>query len=226
MLFRRPGFKIAGLVVAIQLCSLDLARGGVITTSPTLPILGAGYVSLGSDGCFAADAVCVMNGSLTLAPPVSVSFNSSGEDILSNAVFTGQITTSGGAPLGTATLFGTVQQEVTGRFTATATGSWTTDLTGLALSGPALGDTLTLSLDSSSPSSGTTSIVPSGQAYLINSFFDVFVDLNLNSSPPEVTSRGPILFQAVPEPISLFVLAPASLMLLVFRRRGLMRAWG
>ena len=143
-----------------------------------------------------------------------------GEDILSDAAFSGQITTLGGTLLGPINLSGTVEQEVLGRTTSTELGSWTTDLTGLALSGPALGDTLSLSLDGGATSGGTTSIVPAGDNFLINSFFDVLVDINLDSTPPLSTGRGPILFIAgVPEPLSLLVMTPAGLALLTARRR-------
>jgi hypothetical protein len=223
MRFRTPGYQVAslaGLGVAIQLCCVDPARGEVISASPMLPILGAAYISIGSAGCFPTAGVCVTAGSLTLAPPVSVTFNPMGEDILSDASFLGQITTLGGAPLGVVSLLGTVEQEVLGRTSSMELGSWTTDLTGLALSGPALGHTLTLGLDGSSSSSGVTSIVRAGDDFRISSFFDVFVDLTLDTSPPLHADRGPILFEAVPEPISLLVLGPAGLALLAARRRG------
>jgi hypothetical protein len=110
---------------------------------------------------------------------------------------------------------------VIGRLTGNATGTWTVDLTGLSLSGTAIGDSLTLSLDST-PSSGTTSIVPAGPNYLISSFFDVYVNLSVNSSSP-VTGSGLVTFEAVPEPMSLLVLMPAGLALLAARRRSLAR---
>jgi hypothetical protein len=223
MRFRTLGYQlatVAGVVLGLGLCGVDPARADVISASPTLPVLDGSYIAIGGAGCFNTAHVCVTAGSLTLLPPVSNTFSGSGEDILSDAVFTGLITDLGGTPLGLVTLQGTAEQDVIGRLSATATGSWTTDLTGLTLSGPALGATLTLGLDASPTSSGNTSIVPLGNNFLISSFFSVFVDLNLSGTPPLSASRGPITFEVVPEPISLFVLAPAGLALLVARRRG------
>jgi hypothetical protein len=80
-----------------------------------------------------------------------------------------------------------------GRLSATQLGSWTTDLVSLSLSGPVVDHTLTVTLDSSQTSSGTTSIVSTGDnMFSVNSFFDVFVELGLDTNPPLTAVRGPI----------------------------------
>ena len=198
------------------------ARAGVITNSPTLPLLGIPYGSPTGAGCFAAVGVCVTPGTLTRTALVSSQFNLSGQDIVTDATFTAKLTTLGNAPLGSIALSGTVEEEVLGRTTSTETGSWTTDLTALSLSGPAFGHTLTVMLDPSNTSSGTTSIEPyvgdGTPKFEVNSFFDVFLDLSLDSTPPLSTSIGPIFVVAgVPEPASLSLLALPMLALLLAR---------
>jgi len=80
----------------------------------------------------------------------------------------------------------------------------------LSLSGPVLSRTLTLELDDSTPSIGATSIVAVGiagvEGFRIESFFDIFVELTLDTIPPLVTTRGPIRASLVPEPGSLALL--------------------
>ncbi len=208
------------VAIAIQLFAAVPARADVISSSPTLPLLGAAYVTSGGAGCFPTKAICVAGGTLTLEAPDSITFNMQGEDILTDAAFSALITTPGGTPLGMVNLTGTAEQEVLGRSTDRQLGSWTVDLTGLSLSGPVLGNTLTVVLDGSPISSGTTSIVPVGDNnFQIHSFFDVFVDITLDSTPPVSTGRGPLEFSAIPEPLSLLVLTPAGLALLAARRR-------
>jgi len=103
-------------------------------------------------------------------------------------------------------------------------GRWTDELLALSLSGSVLGDTLTVTLASSPSSDGTTSIVPSGGEFAINSFFDVFTELSLDSIPPLNATPGEIQVTAVepvPEPASLALLAVPLLMLaaMCWRRR-------
>jgi hypothetical protein len=122
-------------------------------------------------------------------------------------------------------LTGTIEQEVLGRTFATESGSWTTDLVALALTGPLFGHTLTLNLDPTMTSGGTTSITPSDGNFVINSFFDVFVELSLDSVPPLQTTRGPIEAVAaasVPEPESLMMFVTCLIALGAARpiRRG------
>jgi hypothetical protein len=197
------------------------ARASVVSSTPTLPLLGVPYQSAAGVGCFTTAGVCITGGSLTLTSLVSVTFDGSGEDIITDAAYTGTLTTLGNSVIGPVTLNGTVEQEVLGRTFATETGSWTVDLLALSLTGPVLGHTLTLTLDSGQTSSGTTSITPLGdQGFRIDSFFDVFAALSLDSNPPLETTRGPIELVAsqVPEPTALMLLGLPLLLLPALRR--------
>jgi len=214
--------SVAAMCVIAGLAAPGAARAGVITDSPTLPLLGIPYGSPTGAGCFVAVGVCVTPGTLTQTALVSSQFNLSGQDIVTDATFTATLTTLANAPLGSITLNGTVEQEVLGRTTSTETGSWTTDLAAVSLSGPVLGHTLTVMLDPSNTSNGITSIEPyAGDGtpkFEIDSFFDVFLDLSLDSTPPLNTSIGPIFVVAgVPEPASLSLLALPMLALLLAR---------
>ena len=214
---------VLGLGIAIQLSGAGVAQGEVIFTAATLPILGVPYVTSVGAGCFPAAGICISAGSLTLTSVVSATFNSGGEDILANASFAGQLMTTGGAPAGLISLTGTLEQQVLGRTFSTGLGTWTTNLVALSLSGPALGHTLTLGLDGAHTSTGVSSVEAAGIGndglFRISSFFDVFVELALDSTPPLTAQRGPLRFEAAPEPLSLPVLMPAGLGLVVSRRR-------
>jgi hypothetical protein len=226
---RLPGsfWRLIGLIgvgIAAQLSWLNTARADVIVGSPTLPLLGVPYVSSTGAGCFPLKGACITAGSLTLTSVVSSTFNPLGQDIVTNASFTGELTDLGGNPIGPVALSGTLEQEVIGRTFSTEPGSWSTEIVAMSLSGPVLGSTLTLSQDASHSSTGTTSLIADGGAFLVNSFFDVFVDLALDSNPPLNTVRGPLHFEpaatTVPEPAGLLVLAPTLIVLLAVGRLG------
>ena len=82
------------------------------------------------------------------------------------------------------------------------------------------------SIDTSNPSdtpSGTTTIMPHGSEFRINSFFDVFADITLELPPllpSPITSVGPILTIAVPEASTwaMALLGFAGLAFAAFRR--------
>jgi hypothetical protein len=216
--------QFATVLTAACFCA-GSARADIISSTPTLPLLGVPYVASSSAGCFPAANLCVSGGSITLTAPVTDLFNPLGEDILTGAVFSGTLTNLTNVPIGPVTLTGTVDQEIIGRTFDTETGSWTADLVGVTLTGPVGGHTLTLDLDSSQTSSGTTSITPIGGAgFAINSFFDVFVDLTLDTPTPLHATVGPIQLTATPapEPTGLALLGLPILALL--RARGTTRA--
>jgi hypothetical protein len=99
--FRTLAFKMVGLGFAVHFCCVDTARADVISTSSTLPILSVAYFTVGGGpDCFSTAGLCLTDGSLMLTPPVSATFSVSGEDILSDVAFSGQITTLGGRLLG------------------------------------------------------------------------------------------------------------------------------
>jgi len=205
------------------------ASGAIISPSPTLPLLGVPFVVSGGGSCFPTAGVCFVPGTLTFtsvvpAPPAPPPFNVAGEDILTNAIFTGQLTTLSSLPLGLVTLTGTIEQEVLGRTFSTETGSWAVDLLAVDLTGPVLGHTLTMHLDGTTPSTGIASITPAGgpgdeSSFLVSSSFDVFLDLSLDQTPPLHATREAHLDLAVPEPASLGLLT-ASLFGLTAVRRG------
>ena len=221
----RRSIAARAAVFALLLASMSPVVASVISTSPTLPVLGVPYAASSSVGCFPAAGVCVESGTITPTSLVTSSFNFSGQDLITDMLFTGILTDLSNAPLGTVTLVGTMEQEVLGRTFPTQTGSWSIELLGLNLSGPVLGHTLTLGLDPSMTSTGGASIDPLAAAeplFRIDSFFDVFVELSLDFPTPLHALRGPVhlAMVTVPEPAS-YALLMAGLGLLAFvaRRR-------
>ena len=202
------------------------ALAAVISGTPTLPLLGVPYSSATGVGCFPTAGFCIEAGSLTFTALSSKSFNTSGEDLTMQASYTGTLTDTSDHILGPLLLTGSVEEQVLGRTFSTETGSWNTKLVSLALSGPLQGHTLSLGLGASD-STGTNSIDPiGGGLYQIDSFFDVFVDLTLDTNTPLHATRGPVLLTLQPTPVP----APAGLTLLAapvlflslahWRRRG------
>lgn len=220
-----PKSYLLGAVLVAGLTLGAPAGASVITSDPTLPVLGVPFGAAGGGNCFPAAGVCFQFGSLTFTSVIgSPTFNASGEDILANAFFTGELTDLSFNPLGLITLTGTVEQEVFGRTFATQTGSWSTELLAVNLTGLVLGHTLTMQLNSGTPSTGTTSVTEIGvgtddkQSFRIDSFFDVFVDLTLDTPTPLNATRSAHL-DLVPEPASVAVLTVGLLSLAAARRR-------
>ncbi len=183
---------------------------------------GCSYVSSTGVGCFPTAGLCVSPGTFILTSPVASVFNPSGQDITTNIDYVGTLTTLSNVPIGPVQLSGSFEQEVLGRTFSTETGSWTTDVVGLSLSGPVLGNTLTSTMDPSQSSTGTTSITPMGPVFRIDSFFDVFVELSLNSVPPLNAQRGPIEVVAttpLPAALPLFATGLGAMGLLGWRRK-------
>jgi hypothetical protein len=215
--------------VAIMLAVMPCAWASVITSAPTLPVIGSSYASSTGVGCFPAvppAGVCVSPGIITLTSLISSTFDASGQDIVTTVAYAGLLTTLGSVPIGPISLTGTIEQEVLGRTEPAATGTWATEIVTLSLTGSVLGFPLTLTLDPSQPSTGVTSIVPLGQADLqafrVDSFFDIFVELRLETPTPLSTTRGPVrasLVSPVPEPSSLALLAGGLVALRAWRRR-------
>jgi PEP-CTERM motif len=211
---RAPAALVA--CVAIMLAAMTAAWGAVISSTPTLPVIGSSYASSTGVGCFPAvppAGVCIAPGTFTLTSLVSSTFDATGQDIVANVFYAGILTTLGNVPIGPISLSGTMEQEVHGRTSPTELGTWATELISLSLSGPVLGHTLTLMLDPLHSSTGVTSIVPLGDngetLFRIDSFFDVFVELTLDTPTPLHTTRGPIRASLVPEPSTLALLAGA-----------------
>ena len=174
---------------------------------------------------------CVNPGPFVQTSIVSDVFSGGNQEIIANVTYDATLTPiMGSTIIGSVVLTGTVDETVIGRTSNTETGSFTVDITGLTLSGslslpsePSLdGRTLTVGLDSSDTSSGTTTIAPDGPAFRINSFFDVFADISLDLTPlpSPSTSVGPILLVAVPEPSTwaMMLLGFAGLAFAAYRR--------
>lgn len=224
---RVPAALAAG--VAIMLAAMPCAWASVITSTPTLPVIGSTFASSTGVGCFPAvppAGVCVAPGIITLTSLISSTFDASGQDIVTGASYAGILTTLGGVAIGPLSLTGTIEQEVLGRTDPAATGTWDTELVALSLSGSVLGFPLTLTLDPSHPSTGVTSIVPIGpendREFRIDSFFDIFVELKLATPTPLSTTRGPVrvsLVSPVPEPSALALLAGGLVAVAAWRRR-------
>jgi hypothetical protein len=135
-------------------------------------------------------------------------------------------------------------QEIFGRGSDTETGTWATQILALSLTGlvtlPVLGThPLDVTLDPANPSTGSTTVEPFGggagfgladlpfdnsdggeQLFRISSFFDVFVELQVEGTPL-TAERGPIHADlGVPEPASLALLAGPLLAMGIVRRRN------
>jgi hypothetical protein len=212
---------LATLLAAAGLLAFgSAARAAVIANSATLPPLGVGFSIGGGGSCFPAAGVCAVPGVLTFTSIASSSFNPTSQDIVANATLTATVTM--GSTVLPVVLTGTAEEEVFGRTTTTETGNWPTQLLSLDLSGPVLGHTLDIGLDTSHTSTGGASVddVPGQDGlFRVDSFFDVFVELTFDQIPPLSTTRGPLRVSLAPEPATLALLA-APLFGLAMLRRG------
>ena len=210
--------------LAIGLLAAGSAQASVISATPTLPLFGVPYSSPGG-GCFPAVSLCVQSVSFTLVPgPDFMDSFSGGNEFITTDVTATSVLVDPAHVTHIVPVTGTLSQEIIGRTTDTETGSWSTVITAMSLSGTFLGHPLdaVIDPDPSRESTGTTSIDPLGgnkQDFRIDSFFDVFVDLTLEGTGL-MTERGPIPATAgVPEPAGVALLAIPILALGAFRRR-------
>ena len=200
-----------------------LARASIISSSPSLPPLGVPFSSPTGVGCFLTAGFCALPGALTVTSidfdPTKTFFDLSGQHIGGDATFTGTLTNLSHVPVGSFSLTGTFEMGVAGRMSDTAIGSWSAELDLLSLAGSVQGGTLTVGLQSTPSSTGMASVEPvAGQEGLfrVDSFFDVFVDLNFGQLHADV---GPIRVALAPEPAGLALLAGPVLGLAALRRR-------
>jgi hypothetical protein len=217
----RSGLAAAGLATAVMVAGS--AEASVYSSSPTLPLIGVPFISSDGPQCFPAAGLCVTSGAFTQTMLLSSMFTMSGQDLVTDATYTGVVMGGMTQPI---TLTGTVEEVVLGRTFSTELGSFDTEVTALSLSGVVAGHTLTMKLDTdpAHDSTGETTLAADGSVFKIDSFFDVFVELSLDSMVPLHATVGPIHLVAVPEP------STWAMMLLGFaglgfggyrRRRGL-----
>jgi len=110
----------------------------------------------------------------------------------------------GGGPV-PVTLTGPVTTVVRGKGGAT-TGSWDTEILSMSLSGDVGGVSIQIRESPSLPSPGQTSVTDlGGGQWQIDSFFDVFVELSVNSGPfqPQTNPGGRMALRRTPPPVVL-----------------------
>jgi hypothetical protein len=181
----RSGFVVAGLAVAGALSGS--AEAAVIRPTASLPLIGVPYISPTGAGCFTLASVCVTPGAFVQTSATSDFLPANGlllpavQDIVATATYNATITPLvGDTPIGFIVLTGQVSEEVIGRTSDTETGSFTTDVSGLGLTGtlslpglpgsPLDGLKLMATLDTTHTSSGTTTITADGSVFKIDSF--------------------------------------------------------
>ncbi len=215
----------SALAVAAMLVGTAAAKADVITRDPTLPPEAGAYVGTNRGaGCFQSFGVCAQAGRFYGFQPISSTFDALGQELVLGATFATTVTNLSGVPIGTITLTGELGETVFGRTGPAETGSWKTEITDLdldgTLAGPLAGVSGGIGLDPSETSTGETSITPVPGGYRIDSSFEAFVELTLDTSPPVVIERGPQLLTLVPEPATLALLTLPLAGLIGLRRRA------
>lgn len=215
----------AALALAMALTTAaGTTSAAVITNDPVLPPETGIYVGTnGGAGCFVVFNVCANPGALSDFHTISSTFDASGQELLFNATLKTTMTALDGTPLGTMTFTGDLGETVFGRTSPTATGTWTTQITSLdldgMLTGPLAGVSGGISIDPAQTSGGETSIIPLGGKFMIDSSLDIFAQLTLNTDPPVIVDRGPLILQLIPEPGTLALLT-LSVVALLWQRRS------
>ncbi|MCH7752361.1 MAG: PEP-CTERM sorting domain-containing protein [Planctomycetes bacterium] len=82
------------------------------------------------------------------------------------------------------------------------TGIFQTEIISMSLIGVVLGKTVEIRENRDQPSLGQTTITPFGGDFVIDSFFDIFVELSIDGGPFIPQTGGPSRITLVPEPSS------------------------
>jgi hypothetical protein len=198
------------MILGLAIWGIKTAQASVISSTPDPLPPGSVFMSTsGGAGCFSAVDVCVMGGTLSNFTNIMSSFDLSGQVLDFSGRLTATLTDLSNKPLGAILFQGPISETIIGRTSSTELGAWVTQITSLDLTGMLGGNKLEVVQDADNPSLGQTTIARFGSKFQITSFFDIFVDINLDSVPPLTTGRGPLHVELVPMP------EPASLALIV-----------
>lgn len=200
-------FVVAAGMLAVVAAELPEARAGVLQPTPSLPPAVGSYTT-GTVCVALGPGVCVVGLSLGNFSGTTSTFGALGQAIDSSVTMTGNIyTNSGGVPgsfLGHLVLGGAIGILYSGRTSDTELGNFTSTLTELDLTGTFNGHTVEVML-ATTPTSGPTTVAPSGGGFVVDSFFDVFTELSIDGGP---FVAGPMrTFVLTPEPGSASLLA-------------------
>jgi hypothetical protein len=213
-------FVFAAAFLGLALFPIGASRASVISNTPDpLPPGGALVGVSGGAGCFPAVGVCAEGGTLTYSN-VTSSLSGPNQILDFSAALTAPFTDlSMTHVLGTVTLSGTGSETVFGRTSPVETGTFSTQITSLDLTGAFGGIPLTATQDTANPSTGQTTITALGDQFEITSFFDIFVDIQLSTNPPLTTGRGPLVavLEPVPEPTGLVLIVLPLVALAIIR---------
>src|ERR1700676_2340643 len=179
------------------------ASASITQPDPTLPPENGGYVTAGAIyTCFATHMVCIDNATHFGFTGASTSEVGSDQHLLFNSQFTGEVfNPSGTIDLGPIHLFGPVGVTIFGRSSPTQTGTFSTQMTGLDLTGTFGGSSVEIKVDPTHPTTGMTTVTPSGGQFMISSFFDVFTDLSIDNDSFEPSmGAAHVTLQQTPEP--------------------------
>ncbi len=210
----------AAAFLGLTLLPIGASRASVISNTPDpLPPGGVLVGVSGGAGCFPAVGVCAEGGMLTYSN-VTSSISGPNQILDFSAALTAPFTDlSMTHVLGTVTLTGSGSETVFGRTSPSETGTFITQITSLDLMGAFDGIPLAATQDTSNASTGETTIIPLDYKFEITSFFDIFVDIQLSTSPPLTTGRGPLVavLEPVPEPTGLALIVLPIVALAILR---------
>jgi hypothetical protein len=187
--------------------AVPVARASVIQPTASLP--PAGVYTAGTICVPLGPGACIVGAGLGNFTGTSSMINSMGQAIDSSVTMTAGIySNNGGVPgtfLGNLMLGGPIGILYSGRTSDTDLGTFTSTLTELDLTGTFNGHSIEVML-ASTPSSGPTTVAPSGGDFLITSFFDVFAEISIDHGafvpgPPRTFTL------TTPEPGSISLLA-------------------